>query len=237
VAGSFAVATALTALLWRTASGRGQYVDVSVDAALNVTNELGTTQYLTDGGTVQRQTGRHAMVGPSAPTQMEAADGHHVVLGFPPRAAKDYAAIVEWLDRVGLRDSFPDIVLLELGVERGGVAVVELASNPLAQEIWNAARDAMVLLAERLPAYDFFLGCQRRGLVAGFVASPEEAVTDPHLAAREFATAVTDPHTGRAETHPGAPYRFSRTPWHISGPAPRVGEHTESVLTTGWSDR
>ncbi|ADP84385.1 CaiB/BaiF CoA transferase family protein [Pseudofrankia inefficax] len=235
-AGSFAAVAALTALMWRAVSGRGQHVDVSVDAALNVSSELATTQYLTDGGIVRRQTGRHAMVEPTAPTQVEAADGHHVVLGFPPRAAEDYAAIVEWIDLVGLREDFADVVLLELGVERGGVAVVELATDPLAQEIWNASRDAMMLLAARLPAYEFFLGCQRRGLVAGFVASPEAALEDPHLVARGFATSVTDSHTGRTETHPGAPYRFSRTPWHISRPAPRIGEHTESFFKTHWND-
>ncbi|OHV33327.1 MULTISPECIES: CaiB/BaiF CoA transferase family protein [Pseudofrankia] len=236
VAGSFAVAAALTALLHRDMSGHGQHVDVSVDAALNVSSELATVQYLADGGIVRRLTGRHAMVEPTAPTQVQAADGHHVVLGFPPRAAEDYASIAEWIDLVGLRDEFPDVVLLELAVERGGVAVVELATDPLAMEIWNASRDAMMLLAERLPGYDFFLGCQQRGLVAGFVASPEEAIADPHLVARGFATEVTDPYTGRTETHPGTPYRFSRTPWRISRPAPLLGEHTESVLKTGWSE-
>lgn len=233
-AGSFAVAATLTALLWRNVSGRGQFVDVSVDAALNVSSELATTQYLANGGIVQRLTGRHAMIEPTSPTQVQAADGHHVVLGFPPRAAKDFAAIVEWVDLVGLRPDFPDVVLLELGVERGGVAIVDLATDPLAQEIWNASREAMMLLARRLPSYEFFLGCQRRGLVAGFVASPEQAIADPHLVAREFATDVTDASTGRTETHPGPPYRFSRTPWQISQPAPRIGEHTESVLKSGW---
>jgi len=119
-AGSFAVVATLTALLWRTVSGRGQYVDVSIDAALNVSCELATTQYLADGGIVQRQTGRHAMVEQTAPTQVRAADGHHVVLGFPPRAAEDFAAIVEWVDLVGIRADFPDVVLLELGSSEAG---------------------------------------------------------------------------------------------------------------------
>jgi CoA-transferase family III len=174
------------------------------------------------------------MVERTAATQVRAADGQHVVLGFPPRAAEDYASIVAWLDLLGLRDQFPDIVLLELGVERGGVSIVELATDALAAEIFTTARGAMVLLAERLPAYEFFLGCQRRGLVAGFVASPEQAIADPHLVAREFAATVTSPRTGQVETHPGPPYRFSRTPWRISRPAPGIGEHTESVERTPW---
>ncbi|EFC82908.1 CaiB/BaiF CoA-transferase family protein [Parafrankia sp. EUN1f] len=230
VGGMFAVTATLTALLNRTVSGRGQHVDVSIDAALNVSCETATTHQLTDGGVVRRQTGRHAMVEPTAPTQVRAADGDYVVLGFPPRAAEDYASILEWIDLVGIRDDFPDAVLLEMGVERGGVGVVELGTDPIAQQIWNAARDAMVLLAERTPAYEYFLGCQRRGLVAGFVAAPEAVIHDPHLVARDFATKVTDPHTGREETHPGAPYRFTRTPWRISRPAPRLGEHTDAVL-------
>ncbi|MCM3882567.1 CoA transferase [Frankia sp. R82] len=236
VAGSFAVAATLTALLHRTRSGRGQHIDVSVDAALNVSCELGTIQYLADGQIVSRQTGRHATVSPTNETQVRAADGQYVVLGFPPRAAAQYAALVEWIDAAGLRDDFPDVVLLELGVERGGVSIVSLATDPLAQPIWDASRAAMMLLASRLPAAEFFLGCQRRALVAGMVVSPEAAVRDPHLVARAFAVEVPDPHTGRTELHPGAPYRFSRTPWRISRPAPHLGEHTAAVLATGWTD-
>ncbi|MCK9925520.1 CoA transferase [Frankia sp. AgPm24] len=234
VGGSFAVAATLTALLYRTRSGRGQHVDVSVDAALNVTCELATTQYLADGQLVSRQTGRHATASPTNQTQVRAADGQYVVLGFPPRTAARYAALVAWIDELGLREAFPDVVLLELGVERGGVSIVSLGTDPLAQPIWDASRAAMMLLAEHLPAAEFFLGCQRRAIVAGMVASPEEAIRGPHALAREFAVELLDPHTGRVELHPGAPYRFGRTPWRISRPAPRLGEHTAALLTAGW---
>jgi crotonobetainyl-CoA:carnitine CoA-transferase CaiB-like acyl-CoA transferase len=235
IAGSFAFAAALTALLHRQASGRGQYIDVSVDAALNVSSELSTTQYLADGQMVQRQTGRHAMLYRTAPTQVKAADGKYVVLGFPPRAAKDYASILEWLDSLGLRASFADAALLELAVERGGVSVTEASVDPIAQEIFSAARGAMLLLAERLPAHEFFLGFQRRGIVVGVVTAPEEAINDPHLVARGYPTPVTDPRSGREEIHPGPPYRFSRTPWRISRPAPRLAEHTEEIVEKGWT--
>jgi benzylsuccinate CoA-transferase BbsE subunit len=29
---------------------------------------------------------------------------------------------------------------------------------------------------------------------------------------------------------PGAPYQFSATPWRISRPAPRLGEHNREIL-------
>jgi crotonobetainyl-CoA:carnitine CoA-transferase CaiB-like acyl-CoA transferase len=30
-------------------------------------------------------------------------------------------------------------------------------------------------------------------------------------------------------TYPGAPYRFSQTPWAMRRPAPRLGEHNEEI--------
>ena len=51
---------------------------------------------------------------------------------------------------------------------------------------------------------------------------------DPHLAARNYFVQVTDPTHGTL-TYPGAPYRHAETPWHISRPAPRLGEHNAEI--------
>ena len=52
--GLHAVAAALAALLRREASGRGQHIDVSVYAAVNVTTEEATFRWLVAGETVER---------------------------------------------------------------------------------------------------------------------------------------------------------------------------------------
>jgi crotonobetainyl-CoA:carnitine CoA-transferase CaiB-like acyl-CoA transferase len=56
----------------------------------------------------------------------------------------------------------------------------------------------------------------------------EDEVKDAHLKEREFFAWVDHPE---AETlqYPGAPYKFSRTPWALCRPAPLLGEHNETI--------
>ena len=81
-----------------------------------------------------------------------------------------------------------------------------------------------------LPAYDFFIGCQERGLAAGIIYRPDEAFEDPHFAARGFPVKVEHPDLGRTFRYPGAPYKFEKTPWRVLRRAPRIGEHNDEIL-------
>jgi crotonobetainyl-CoA:carnitine CoA-transferase CaiB-like acyl-CoA transferase len=225
-----AVLGALVALTHRGMTGVGQHVDVSMSAALNVTTEVATNEWLVAHDTVQRQTGRHASVFPTAPSQVRAADGKYVVLGFPPRAASDYQTLLDWLEELDLKDEFPEWVLLQIGVERGGVKIVELGRDPVADQVWNASRGAMEVIAAHLDAYECFEGFQRRGIVCGLLNAPEELLVDPQFAARGFPTPVTHPDLDRTFLYPGAPIVFNGSPWRISSRAPRVDEHRREVL-------
>ena len=49
------------------------------------------------------------------------------------------------------------------------------------------------------------------------------------LAARDYFQEVDHQEAGKV-TFPGAPYKFSKTPWHIERPAPLLGEHNEEVF-------
>lgn len=73
------------------------------------------------------------------------------------------------------------------------------------------------------------------GLPHGAVAQTPHAVLD-HPAARELGLVVEveDPDLG-TELLTGPPLRFSRTPGGTRRPAPRLGEHTDEVLSDPWS--
>ena len=245
-ASHFAVLSTLVALLHRdrpgggpgdsdsgSGVGGGQLVDVSAHAAANVTTEVGTYGYLATGFEVVRQTGRHAGPALSLPTQFRCADGRYVNAGLVPRKGADFAAMLRWLDDVGLRDEFPQSGLLELGTEWGVVQVSDIMNDPLTQEVYAASRAAQQFVAERIDAYRYFTTSQRNGLTAGIVYAPEEVLDDPHFVARGWPTPVEHPELGRTVTYPGQPYRFTATPWAISRRAPLLGEH-QSLLTTGW---
>ena len=227
----FAVMSILTALLHRLASGRGQFVDVSLHAAANVTTEAASYAWLVKGATVQRQTGRHAAVHPTGDSQVLCADGRYANTGVPPRTPKEFAAMLGWIRELGLEEAFPEAVFLEMGANwEGQFDLSLLGSDDAVTAIFGAGRDALKLIAGHVSAYDFFVGCQRVGLPAGIVYAPEEAFEDDHFRARGFQIEVTHEDLGRTFRYPGAPYRLPASPWRISRRAPKLGEHTDEVL-------
>jgi crotonobetainyl-CoA:carnitine CoA-transferase CaiB-like acyl-CoA transferase len=228
VGSTFAVLGALTALLHRDRSGTGQRVEVNVNAAVNVTTELATYEWLVGGLEVQRQTGRHASVLPSLETTVTAADGRMVNTGVPPRSGAAFRSLSLWLDELGLREEFPEAFFLDLGAGRAVITSAEIAEDAEVMAIYGAGREALTFIASRLTAYEFFVGSQERGLPTGIVYAPDEAFADPNVVARGFPTPVEQAE--RTVLYPGAPYRFSRSPWAISRPSPRVGEHNAEIF-------
>ncbi|MEL6983607.1 MAG: CoA transferase, partial [Actinomycetota bacterium] len=116
MAAHFAVMSTLTAILARPRHG-GQFVDVSMVAAANVTTEFASYSWLAARETVQRQTGRHAAARPTESTQVRCADGRYLNTGVPPRTPKEFAALSAWMTELGLEDEFPMFSLLAMGSE------------------------------------------------------------------------------------------------------------------------
>lgn len=227
----YAVMSVLTALLQRDISGRGQHVDVNAYAACNVTTEMASYHWLVQGGTVQRQTGRHAMEEPTMEAQMRCGDGRFVTTGVPPRRPAEFRWLHDWLVELGLKDELPEAVFLEQGAARETeIDLSKIGEDDETTVLFGAGREAMNLVASRISAYDFFLGAQKSGLSVGIVYAPEEVLEDPHFVARGFPVPVEHPEHGRTFTYPGAPYRFEKTPWGISRRAPRLGEHNDEVF-------
>ncbi len=224
----YAVMSALTALLYRDVSNEGQFIDVNMNAAGNVTTESGSYTWLIAQQTVQRQTGRHAGVNPSMPSQVICRDGRWVNTGVPPRRPDDFRRMRAWLTDLGLLDEYPLSPLLEMGAARESLDMSQIATNPELAEIFGAGRECVNFIAARLTAYEFFQGAQDRGFQVGIIYSPEEVFADPHFIARGFPVEVTHAD-GATYTYPGAPYMFRGSPWAISNPAPSLGQHTGEV--------
>jgi crotonobetainyl-CoA:carnitine CoA-transferase CaiB-like acyl-CoA transferase len=224
-ASHWAVQAGLVALFDRDATGVGQFIDVSMHAACNVTTEMAAYGWLATGAEVQRQTGRHAAPNRSMATQVRCADGRYVNTGVLPRSPRDFAALVAWLESLGLREEFPLTFLLEMGAALDVVDLGTVEEDAMLAEIMGAARDVARFLCERLDSYEVFVGYQSRGMAAGVVYSPDEAIADPHLRARGFLVEVAHPELGRRFAYPGVPYRFSHTPCAVPTRAPTLGEH------------
>jgi crotonobetainyl-CoA:carnitine CoA-transferase CaiB-like acyl-CoA transferase len=224
IAAHWAVIGLLVALMHRAHTGEGQHVDVSALAAVNVTNEVGTYGYLTMGLEVWRQTGRHASVVSSMPTQIRCADGRYVNAGILVRRGPEFAQMLRWLESLGLRDEFEGAVFLEMGTEYAAITSTDLL-DPVVQQIMATVRDAQQFVASRVDAYEFFVSAQRHGLAAGVIYSPDEVLDDPHFIAREWPTTVYHDDLDRSFTYPGVQIRFTGTPAAVGARAPHIGEH------------
>ncbi|HEX5366262.1 MAG TPA: CoA transferase [Acidimicrobiales bacterium] len=232
----WAVMATLTAVVNRDLGGSGQHLDVSMHAAANVTTEAATYEWLVAGRTVQRQTGRHAAVTPSMNVNVVAADGRGITSGVPPRTAEQFRRVLGWLDELGLRDQVDDEVFLEMGTQIEGVLPLwEVGVDPELTAIFAAGRQALTVIATHLPAEEFFVQAQRLGLACGAILAPEEVIGNEHFVARGFPVPLPQSEVGRDVVHPGAPFRMSATPWRLSRPAPRLGEHDAEVLGPLWA--
>lgn len=228
ISAHFAVLSILTALLARSRHG-GQFIDLSMVAAANVTTEFASYGWLAARETVQRQTGRHATPRPSEPTQVRCADGRYLNTGVPPRTPEEFEALATWLDDLGLADEFPLTELLRMGSEYQRLTLQMIQEDPLAGEVFGAGREAMAFIAANLTAHEAFVGFQQRGIACGVVWSPDEVMGDPHFVERGFPTEVYQPQLDRTVLHPGPPIRFTASPMGIRSPAPTLGQHTDEV--------
>ena len=160
---------------------------------------------------------------------MTAADGNSVI-GALPRRAAEFRALVEWMTELGLRDQFDEFFFLEMGVERGGVQLPEIAADAEAAAIYQAGSDGLRFLAEHLPGRVFFLEAQRRGIPAAMMFAPEDVMDDPHIVARGFPVELYHEDLERWVVYPGAPFHAPASPWRVRGRAPHVDEHSAALL-------
>ncbi len=66
------------------------------------------------------------------------------------------------------------------------------------------------------------------GVPCSPVRTPLDVVGDEQLAFRQFFVELDHPAAGRLK-YPGAPHKFSQTPWSARTPAPLLGEHNSEV--------
>ncbi|MGE3539132.1 MAG: CaiB/BaiF CoA transferase family protein [Candidatus Tectimicrobiota bacterium] len=213
----YAYIAIMAALVYRTVSGRGQYIDASIHEACALTTEAAIPNYIYRREVVRRHTGRHHAPGDTPPTQFRSKDGKYVtalVAGrLTPRYIKELAALLESYGMAGdLNDEkYQDPKVIEANRDHiiEGLVGTFIASLP-AEEVYHAA--------------------QARGFTWGAVRAPEELLDDAHLHDRGFWKQVEHPELGRSFVYPGEAAIYNGSPWAIACRAPLIGEHNVEIF-------
>jgi len=213
----YAYMAIMAALVYRSVSGQGQYIDVSIHEACALTTESAIANYIYRGETLIRQTGRHHAAAPTPRTQFLAKDGKYVTAlisgGLNPRNVKNLAALMDAYGMAGdLNDpkyQDPKVIAASASHIIDGL-LANFIANQTADEIYHAG--------------------QARGFTWAAVRAPEELLDDGHLQDRDFWKQVEHPELGRSFTYPGEAAIFSNSPWRIACRAPLLGEHNTEIL-------
>jgi crotonobetainyl-CoA:carnitine CoA-transferase CaiB-like acyl-CoA transferase len=213
----FAYISIMAALVHRTVTGQGQYIDASIHEACALTTESAVANYVYRNEVLRRQTGRHHAAGPTNRTQFRAKDGTYVTAlisgGLTPRNVRNLAELMDSFGMAGdlkePRYQDPAIIAANTSHIIDGLLATFIASLP-AEQVYHAA--------------------QERGFTWGAVRAPEALLDDPHLHDRGFWKQVEHPELGRSFVYPGEAAIYTGSPWRISRRAPLIGEHNVEIL-------
>ena len=213
----FAYMAIMAALVHRTVSGLGQYIDVSIHDACALTTEAAIANYVYRGEVVRRQTGRHHAAGATPRTQFRAKDGTYVCALIGGRLNPRFVAeLADLLDSYGMAGDLKDPKYQDQAV--------------IAENTSHIVDDLIANFIASLPAEEVYHAAQERGFTWGAVRAPEALLDDAHLHDRGFWKQVEHKELGRSFVYPGEAAIYNGSPWRISARAPLIGEHNAEIF-------
>ncbi len=214
----YAAAGALVAHLHRQRTGRGQHVDVSMQASLLPALANAPAYYSLSGAELRRAgnsiAGRNVH-GARLRAVYRCRDGYvNFILYAGEAGRRSNAAMVRWMEEWG---ALPETLR---GRDWEAFDVVTAS-----QEEIDQLEGAIAAFLRRCTKREFAEESLRRGILGYPVADPADLREDAQLAARGFWEPVSHPELPTPLTYPGWFAQFSSGGRCLRRPAPRVGEH------------
>lgn len=211
----FAAVASLAAVLAAEAGGQGDWIDVSVQESVVLALENAVQFYELEGVVRRRYGGDQRQAGAGV---FPCKDGYVILLAGGIAANRFWTRTLRWFEDENVAGvdelKHPDWL------------VPKFLATPEAKSTFSRIFHSFA--AERTKAELFDAG-RRRQIPLAPVASPAEILASRQLRHRGFFTEVWNERAGRPILMPGAPYQLAATPWRISRPAPRLGEHNAEV--------
>jgi crotonobetainyl-CoA:carnitine CoA-transferase CaiB-like acyl-CoA transferase len=201
-AGVNAAIGSLGALFGRFSSGQGQHVDISVQECLVaiLENNYVSWPYMQS---IASRLGFRLIPQDVIPCR----DGYIYFLAIEDHQWKGALEVMgnpEWAEA----DLFQDFASRSGNWDALKPLLEDWAQDKSVQEVYHAAQ------AKRVPFAP--------------VSTMGDLFNSAHLQARGFFATIGHPEAGELQ-YPGAPYRFSASPWALRRPAPTLGQHNEEI--------
>jgi crotonobetainyl-CoA:carnitine CoA-transferase CaiB-like acyl-CoA transferase len=103
------------------------------------------------------------------------------------------------------------------------------SDGPKRAQNWDALKVFLEEWVSRQSVNDLYRKAQARRVPFAPVSTMRDLLNSEHLQARDFFVDITQPVAG-THKYPGAPVKYSRTPWQIRMPAPTLGQHNAEIF-------
>lgn len=208
----------LVALFARETTGRGQHVDVSLQACVVSTIMTGASQWRLDRRERPRS-GALYVVGSTRQREVWPCRDGFVSYGLRggPARAPGLAAMALWMEESGV----------EAPAWRRDWATYDHAD--LSQVEVDALAEPLQRFFSTRTMRELFEGSIARRIMLAPVNDSREIAASGQLASREFFADVADPGRGLSWRLPARFARATDADMDVRGPAPRIGEHNADV--------
>ena len=212
----FAAVASMAAVVGAERSGRGDFIDVSLQEAVVMALENAAQFYDLEKVVRGRTGGKQAVSGNG---QFPCKDGYVYVLGRGISSPQFWINTMRWLNEENVEGAAElqeprwverDFIFSEPAKVRFAQIFSSFASAHTKDELYRAAK------ARRIPLAP--------------VCAPSDVLKSEQLRYRGFFASVWNDFSKRNITLPGAPYRLQETPWRIGRAAPRMDEHRDEIL-------
>lgn len=220
-AAQFAAVASLMALHGESAlSGEnpaGRHIDVSIQECVVLGMENAVQFFDLEGTVRKRNAGHQRQAGTGV---FACSDGQVYFMAGGVASNRFWDASVKWLldEKVAGAEKL-------LGPEWKDSAYLATAE---AKQIFASIFEPFCRARTKTQLY---VEGQARRLPICPVNMPRDLLSNRQFVFRDYFTTLFHSWSGRDITVPGAPYRFSATPWRMAGASPRLGEHTSEILS------
>jgi len=223
----------MTALYNRDVTGEGQHVDVSMQESLSIAQETAMQSW--DMIEALRVRNAHRGIIPVDVPGIgpyECTDGW--VFGYvgSPGGAT-WGELLAWMVEEGKAEGLAEepykSFCENLNLRFLSTITQDPATIGQKFQMMGHINEVLRQFVKAKGKWEMYEQAQGRRLLFGIVSTPEDLAKNPQLRYRHWLTPVEHPDLGATLEYPGAPYRFSETPWAIRRRPPEPGQHTREL--------
>lgn len=220
-AGGEAAVQSLIAHYYRETTGRGQWIDISLQEGMSLATANASLYWVIHGANLKRAGSSRIGLSGGVPQRQvwPCKDGY---VNFPTYGgalgARTNRSLAEWMDEEGMSDDF-----------FRGIDWEKFDMGRVTGEVWTHMEELIGKFFQSHTKGELYRKARDLNIMIYPVSTPKDIAENEQLQSRQYWVQVEHPELNTSITYPGAAIKASETPLTIRRRAPLIGEHNAEV--------